>query len=74
LPTLFGLITEDDGETPLDLTGYTITIHIGYTPTPLVKSAYVVPHLGEFSFYWIEGDLKAGEWPVEIQIVNPGRN
>lgn len=81
LPTIFGTLTEDDGTTPVNLSGYTITLHIAYSP-PLVKAATIISEAGgEFGFYWLNTtssptpanppDLRAGTWSAEIQIISP---
>lgn len=72
LPIFYGKLLEDDGVTPIDITGYDITLHIGYRPTPLIKDATVDDGTtGEFSFVWLDGDLKAGTWSCEIQMISP---
>jgi hypothetical protein len=55
----------------VDLTGYgAITLHIGY-PRPLVKNAEVVDAAsGQIRFTWAEGDLRRGEHPAEIQVID----
>lgn len=53
---------------PIDITGYTFIIKIGYS-TPLVKQAVILDqtsNLGEFEFQWAAGDLRAGNWSFEI--------
>ena len=71
LPILYASLTEDDGVTPIGLSGYTITLHIGYT-TPLVKDATITDlNSGQFSFVWVAGDLRVGTWAAEIQIISP---
>ena len=62
---------QDDDTTPINITDWTITLHINYRITPLVKVAeiYDAPN-GKFRFTWEEGDLRAGEYLAEVQVVN----
>lgn len=62
LPTLQGTWT--------DLTDATVTMHIAYD-TPLVKTATIAddPTTGVFTIEWESGDLVAGTWDAEIQVV-----
>ena len=69
LPGLRCIITQDDG-TPIDITGFTIKVNIGYS-TPLVKNASIVDGTnGVWEVSWIVGDLKAGTWFYEIQVTD----
>lgn len=71
LPIIYGTITDDDGITPINLFGYQITLHIAY-PVKLIKDAIVYDvTTGEFMFTWARGDLRAGTWNAEIQIISP---
>jgi hypothetical protein len=71
LPQITGTLTEDDGTTPVDITGYDIKLHVGYD-TPLVKTAVIpVGTNGQFAFPWVAGDLTPGLWLAEIQIASP---
>lgn len=68
LPWLTGTITDDDGAV-VDVTGWAITLHIGYEP-PLVKAATIPTGTdGLYQFAWIAGDLRPGKWPAEVQVV-----
>ena len=54
--------------TGIDITGFTITLHISYE-TPLVVDATLTePVDGLFKFNFIVGDLRKGKWCAEIQI------
>jgi hypothetical protein len=65
--------TEEDSSTPVNLTGYTITLHIARPDgTTLSKPAVITdPVAGEFRFEWVATDLVAGRQNVEIQLVSP---
>jgi len=68
LPVIAGVLTEDDGTTPIPLTGATITLHVGYE-TPLVVPATVVSEVGgSYYFPWAVGDLREGTWECEVQV------
>lgn len=70
LPAIAGRLLEDDGSA-IDITGFVITLHIGYEE-PLIKTADIpVGTDGYFSFPWAGADLKPGIWPAEVQIVSP---
>ncbi len=52
----------------VDLTGYSIELHVAYA-TPLIKTATLTEAAaGEFEFEWSAGDLVAGIWPAHIQV------
>jgi hypothetical protein len=66
LPILTGTVTDDDGN-PVDISGWTINLHVGYG-TPLVKAAQIpVGTDGFYQFVWEEGDLVEGEWEIEVE-------
>lgn len=70
MPWLTGNITHDNGD-PVDITGWTITLHVGYSP-PLVKTAVIpVGTDGFYYFAWVQGDLLPGRWPAEVQLSTP---
>jgi len=59
----------------VDLTGYTITLHMRRADgTVLIKAATAIDLLqGHFAFEWSAGDLQAGiNQETEIQFVEPG--
>ena len=67
---LRGEYRDKDGKT-IDITGFTITLHIGYEDAPLVKTATITdgPN-GVFEFGWNPGDIVAGDYQAEVQITN----
>lgn len=57
--------------TGVDITGHTITLHINQRPTPLVKACTIVDGPGgTFKAVFAAGDLKAGDWPAEVQVID----
>lgn len=61
----------DDGGDPVALDDLTITLHVGQSPA-LVKEAVVVDaDAATVCFTFSSGDLVAGDWPAEVQIVSP---
>ena len=55
----------------VDITGYTITLHIGYPDCALVKTAVLIdPVNGKFRFDFVFGDLRRGSFAVEIRVVD----
>lgn len=71
LPVIGGTITNDADE-PEDITGWDITLHIGYDDSPLVKAATIPAGTdGFFQFTWEAGDLRAGTVVAELQVVSP---
>jgi hypothetical protein len=77
LPVISGVLTEDDGTTPINITGYTIELHIKYD-TPLTIAATIPAGTdGYFYFPWASDSLKpksateTGLWFAEIQIQSP---
>jgi hypothetical protein len=55
----------------VNVTGFTIELHIGYPTCPLVKSATMTdPVNGRFQFQFANGDLRNGSYAVEILIVD----
>lgn len=71
LPVIGGTITDDDN-VAIDITGWDITLHIGYEGSPLAKAATIpVGTDGFFQFTWVGGDLRAGKVVAELQVVSP---
>ena len=74
--SLKGSYVDDDTELPIDITGYTITLYVGY-PEVLEKAAIITdgPN-GKFAFPWVDGDIKVygdgdvGEYEGEVTLVN----
>lgn len=67
LPWVTGEVTDDAGA-PVDITGWDITLHIGYVP-PLVKVATIpLGTDGIYQFAWEPGELIPGRWPAEVQL------
>jgi hypothetical protein len=64
---------EDDPSTPVDITGYTITLHMARPNGSLLSKPAVItnPTAGEFRFEWVTTDLLAGCQNVEIQLISP---
>lgn len=61
----------DDGGDPVALDDLTITLHVGQSPA-LVKEAVVVDaDAATVCFTFSSGDLVAGRWPAEVQVVSP---
>jgi hypothetical protein len=53
--------------TGVDITSYTITLHIGYaTPVSIVASIVDGP-AGTFRFDFSAGNLQKGNWPAQIE-------
>lgn len=71
LPMINGVVVDDDGTTPVDITGYQITLHIGYTPPKVIEASIPVGTDGVFACPWADGDLVAGEVDIEVQVVSP---
>jgi len=72
LPELRGTLTEDDGTTPIDLTGAAVALHIGYE-IPLVKTATILDAAaGQWQVSWETSDLREGVYSYEIQITDSG--
>jgi len=69
LPQITGVYKNSDG-TPVDITGYTIELHIKYDTPREITADLTDPTNGEFKFNWVAGDLKAGTWEAEIEIKN----
>ncbi len=69
-PALAGTVLDDDGITPVDLSGYEIALHIGYSPPVVVPAVIDAPN-GRYVIQWREGDLREGTWPFELQIIDP---
>lgn len=56
----------------IDINGYTITVHIGYETTPLVRTAVLTdPGNGIAEVQWLAGDLQPGVFTGEIQAIKP---
>lgn len=54
----------------INVTGFTITLHIGYKE-PLIKPANITDGpAGEFQFEWAAGDLREGNWNAEVQVID----
>lgn len=69
LPEVQGFLKDANG-VAVDITGYTIKMHIGYT-TVLTKTATLVtPASGEFKFTWLVTDLVQGTPQAEIEITD----
>ncbi|MBU0995386.1 MAG: phage baseplate upper protein [Proteobacteria bacterium] len=67
---LRGEYRDKDGKV-IDITGFTITLHIGYEGIPLVKTATITDGVnGIFEFAWEPGDIMAGDYEAEVQIMN----
>jgi hypothetical protein len=61
------LVYENNGE-PVNITGYTITIKLGYA-TPVSRVCTIVDAVnGVFEVPWQSGDLVAGNIPCEILV------
>lgn len=72
LPTLYGELLEDDETTPINITDWTITLHIKYRSSPLIKTATKYDSVnGKFKFTWGANDIKPGQYYGEIQFVSP---
>jgi len=60
---------------PIDITGYSFTIKIAFTPEPLVKVAEILNQTtddkGRFKFSWGADDLTVGQFPFEIMTTFP---
>lgn len=70
LPTISGVLT-DDNDDPIDISDYTIALHIGYK-TPLVIDAVITDAAGGvFYFPWESDSLVPGSWRAEIQVTSP---
>jgi hypothetical protein len=55
----------------IDISGYTITLTIGYKTGGLSKTAALVADVaGAFEFEWAEGDLVVGTYPAEIIVTD----
>ena len=55
----------------VDITGYTISLHIGYPDCPLAKPAILTdPVNGKFRFTFQFGELRRGSFAAEIRIVD----
>ncbi len=66
LPVLQGQLVGDSGEA-VDITGYTIALHLNY-PEPFVKAAEITDATaGKFVVRWDAGDLRPGRWYGEIE-------
>jgi len=65
---------KDSSAVAIDVTGYTITLHIKRPSAPLVKAATLTdPTNGLFQFDFTAGDLEAGQdQAAEVQFVTPG--
>jgi hypothetical protein len=58
--------------TGVDITGYVITLHIGY-PTPLIKTATIInAPTGVAEVPFLSTDLVPGQYLAEVQTVKPG--
>ena len=55
----------------VDITGYTITLNIGYPDCAKAIPAILTDPLnGKFRFVFAHGDLRRGSFPAEIRIVD----
>lgn len=77
-PPTLELVSNDTEPLVLDFSGtdislWTITVHLAYSPTPLVKTATIVDGPGGIAqVEWSPGDLIPGVWGGEVQIIKPG--
>jgi hypothetical protein len=77
-PSTLSLVENDTEPLILDFSGvdislWTITVHLAYSPAPLVKTAVIVdgPN-GLAQVSWAPGDLIPGVWGGEVQVIKPG--
>jgi len=60
LPQITGVYKNSDG-TPVDITGYTIELHIKYDTPREITADLTDPTNGEFKFNWVAGDLNTAQ-------------
>lgn len=71
----FQIEVVDDLDNPIDITGYTINLHVSRpAPTaPLVKTATIIDaSMGLAQVTWSAGDLIPGNHNFEVQITTAG--
>jgi hypothetical protein len=55
----------------VDITGWTVYLHIGYPDCPLRKTAVLTdPTNGRLQFHFDYGDLRAGSYFAEIRFID----
>ena len=69
LPELTGVIKDDDGDV-IDITGYGVKLNIGYATAKEKTASLTDPTKGVFKVTWVDGDLVAGTWGVEIEVTD----
>jgi len=70
LPALVFQYLDADGD-PIDITGFSIDLHIGYDTPKTVNGDLYDPTNGYFRFIFSDTDLdEVGKWNIEVQITN----
>ncbi|OQY18137.1 MAG: hypothetical protein B6I36_07700 [Desulfobacteraceae bacterium 4572_35.1] len=69
LPTMTGQLTDDDGSV-IDISSYTITLHIKYDTPKVVPAVVTDAANGKYEIQWSADDFVKGKWKFELQITD----